>query len=256
MAKKTFFAPAVGALVAALLFGSTSVAAPPASQPLYRWPAHTVEQRYAGQVVRTWQKYDKSRHPLAYLTFDDGPDVQTPHILDTLARFKARATFFVVGSRIQDPWGVKLVRREALLGNGIGNHTWDHPNLRNLSLSDVRWELFTTSNQIIYDVKAKDVCYRPPYGSYNTSIVAMAGRMGKPTIFWSVDTGDWTGLYAVHIADRVISQRHPGMIVLMHDGVANSAATAKALPSIIVGLRNAGYRLGVMCLPVKKIGVR
>lgn len=252
MRKNIYFASIAGMVLATIFSVSVSFAASTVPPPLYKWPKRTVEQQYAGQVVRTWQKYDNTGHPLAYLTFDDGPGVQTPYILNTLARFKARATFFVVGSRVQDPWGQKVLRREAKLGNGIGNHTWGHPNLLSLDMRDVRWELITTSNQITHDIKAKDVCYRPPYGNYNSSIVTMGGRMGKPTIFWSLDTQDWTGIYAFQITERIISQRHPGMIVLMHDGVANSPATAKALPGIIVGLRNAGYHLGVLCLPVQK----
>lgn len=176
------------------------------------------------------------------LTFDDGPSPDyTASILTTLEQTHTPATFFVVGSNVQQY--PDLVRRAANDGFSLGIHTWDHPYMTRLTSQQREWELAATA-QAIHNVLGANYCvrfWRPPFGDYDTAVVSQASALGLSTVTWDVDPQDWAEPGVKTIVDRVLSAVHPGAIILLHDGYHSRWQTAQALPLIIKGLKRLGY---------------
>jgi peptidoglycan/xylan/chitin deacetylase (PgdA/CDA1 family) len=173
-------------------------------------------------------------HRLA-LTFDDGPRRWTAPILRELNDTHARATFFEEGRHVP---GNQSVMREILhSGDEIGNHsTWHHafPGPADLARTD----------RLIYGATGFEPClFRPPYGLLTHHVIAGAARDGLQTILWSVDSLDDKEPGVRAIDREVIDHAHAGAIVLMHDGGANRRQTVAAVPQVVRGLRERGYRL-------------
>jgi len=98
-------------------------------------------------------RVDCRRERCVALTYDDGPGLPTPRLLDVLRRHHARATFFVVGEMVQQHPGT--ARRIARAGHAVGVHTWDHSDLCSLPARQVRSQLARTA-QIMWDVDTAD----------------------------------------------------------------------------------------------------
>ena len=151
---------------------------------------------------------------LIALTFDDGPDTaDTPRLLDGLKERDIQVTFFVQGQFAQNAKG--LVARAYAEGHEIGSHTWDHPNLAELSLAEVERQ-FQRSYDLLDTICGEGTEYliRPPYGITTESIREM---IGAPLIHWSVDTRDWETLNAYSVRDAILNEAYDGAIVLLHD---------------------------------------
>lgn len=175
------------------------------------------------------------------LTFDDGPSPdRTETMLSTLEQTHTPATFFVVGASAQTR--PNLIAREAADGFAIGIHTWDHPYMTKLTPAQRAWEVASTA-QAIHAALGAHYClryWRPPFGDYNSQVVAQTQAMGLTTVTWSVDPQDWSNPGVSVIVQRVLSAARPGSIILLHDGYFNRNETAQALPQIIQGLRARG----------------
>lgn len=169
------------------------------------------------------------------LTFDDGPGPGTETILDTLKQYNARATFMVVGSRVAG-WA-PMLQREVAEGHDIGNHTWDHGDLTNMSIADAQSEVNRTQQAVIEVTGKRPFMVRPPYGSYNAAVL---NAIGLPFILWSVDPNDWKDRDADIVYQRVMAAAKPGAIVLSHDLYPT---TAQAYQRIIPDLISQGYTL-------------
>ena len=153
--------------------------------------------------------------PVVALTFDDGPDpIYTPRLLDVLARYRARATFFMIGARAQcQP---DLVARVASEGHVIGNHSWDHPSFPLISRDEKRQPVLACA-QAVSPPGAK--LFRPPYGDLDFDSWLEINKMGYEVVAWRVDPHDWDDSPAPRIAQTVLRRLHPGAIVLLHDGL-------------------------------------
>lgn len=177
------------------------------------------------------------------LTFDDGPDNQsTMKILDLLKQYEAKATFFVVGSRVeQHP---DIVSRERQEGHEIGNHSYTHPPFHNINGNKLSSELNQTQKAILDATGIKSVLFRPPGGSYNESIVRTSKDFGMLTVLWSwhQDTLDWRKPGVNKIVKKVLDNARNGDIVLMHDFVPNSTQTVEALAIILPELQKRGFK--------------
>ena len=154
-----------------------------------------------------------------WLTFDDGPEPgPTDKVLDVLAKHEIPASFFVIGRKVERN-GTKLLERMVKDGHLVGNHTFTHPHLAELTESQVRKEIEDCQKQIDSFMKGERLM-RPPYGSRNEMVDRVVEEMGFDQVMWSVDTNDWrrenrpdkwvqVGLEAL--------KRQQESVVLMHD---------------------------------------
>ncbi len=172
------------------------------------------------------------------LTFDDGPGDYTPALLDELAARGVHATFFVLGSQVQKHPDV--VTRMAAEGHVVGNHSWSHPKLTNLSAADAGSEIDGTTSVIQQVTGTTPTLVRPPYGASNDTVLAVLAARGDAAIMWSVDTEDWRNRDIGITTQRAMAGAAPGAIILMHD---IHLSTVQAVPGIIDQLLAAGYTL-------------
>src|SRR5271166_2971323 len=177
------------------------------------------------------------------LTYDDGPnDACTEQLLDTLARYNVRATFFVIGRFVRERG--ELTRRIHAAGHLIGNHTFTHPVLLFKSPSRVREELAST-NAAIEDALGEKVRYfRPPHGSRRPDVLRTAHDLGLTSVMWNAMGFDWKPTtpetILANLDDGIRRNRRGsrGSNLLLHDGghvrigqdrTATVAATAALL---------------------------
>ncbi|GAB2669572.1 polysaccharide deacetylase family protein [Kribbella swartbergensis] len=174
------------------------------------------------------------------LTFDDGPDpVYTPQILDVLAKYDAKATFFEVGRNVvKHP---ALTKRIHAAGHSVQNHTWTHADLRTLSAAAFRTQILSTDRAISAHTGQVPRCLRPPYGGFNPAVTQRAKALGKDLIVWHVDSRDWTKPGTAAIVKRVLTGVRNGSVILLHDGGGNRSQTVAALPAILTTLKAQGY---------------
>jgi peptidoglycan-N-acetylglucosamine deacetylase len=183
---------------------------------------------------------------VVYLTFDDGPSPDwTPQVLQLLARYRARATFFVLGrSAAAYP---ELIRRAYAAGHGIGNHTWNHRRLTGLTGARLAAEVGATSAAIQRITGAPVRCLRPPYASVDAASARRIRALGLRLVLWDIDTNDWRRPGVGAIAGRVLRRVGSGDVVLLHDGGGNRSQTLAALEQVLAGLSARGFRFGALC---------
>ena len=172
---------------------------------------------------------------LIALTFDDGPhSAVTSRILDTLEKHGAKATFFIVGNRVDSCKNV--VKRAHNIGCEIGSHTWSHKNLSKLTVSQMQEEMKKSAYAISAVTGVPVKIMRPPEGGYNDTVKK---NIQYPMIMWSVDSNDWKYRDAKKDYDAVMNTVFDGAIILMHDLYP---ATAEAVEKLIPDLMAKGYK--------------
>ncbi|WP_035795677.1 polysaccharide deacetylase family protein [Kitasatospora mediocidica] len=180
--------------------------------------------------------------PRVALTFDDGPDpVHTRRVLEILERYGARATFFCVGLHVAAL--PEEVRRIAGAGHEVGNHTWSHPFLFDLTPGQLREQLDRTTEAVAQVTGQAPTRFRPPYGSLNPEVLTTLERHPSTLTLWDVDSRDWSRPGPERIAATVLDAAGPGSVVLLHEGAGDRGQTVQALPSIIEGLLERGLEL-------------
>lgn len=200
---------------------------------------------YPGQIIHFPNKNmvymgDSSKKRIA-LTFDDGPDdTYTPQILEILKQKGVKATFFVMGERARKhPEQLRKIHKE---GHVIGNHTWDHPNLTELSDQQLNENIQSTSAEIEKITGVEPELFRPPFGEIEDRQLEMLNEQGYRSIMWTADSKDWTGITEDEIVSKVMQDASPGVIVLQHNyHLSGNFETVEALPRIIDQLRAQGY---------------
>jgi peptidoglycan/xylan/chitin deacetylase (PgdA/CDA1 family) len=170
--------------------------------------------------------------PYVALTFDDGPNPETtPKLLDLLAAHHAKATFFVIGKRVvQYP---QIFLREVHEGHEIGNHSWSHPRLLEISDPAVREELQKADAVIRKVTGVSPVLMRPPGGALSVRQAQWIEReFGYRTILWDVHGFDWIrpSPSPEAIAERIVEGVHPGAVIVCHDTLPT---TIEAIPAIL-----------------------
>ncbi|MFC5402175.1 polysaccharide deacetylase family protein [Cohnella soli] len=206
-------------------------------------PAKKSRQYYEAHRDIVWEVPMKEK--LIALTFDDGPNPRTtPQILDLLAQNEAKATFFVVGKRMER--FPDIVRREALEGHEVANHTYSHAYFtKGFSPKKLVEELQLTQAKID-DLTGKHCqWFRPPGGFYDDKVINTVRGQGYTVILWSwhQDTKDWLAPGTDRIVNKVLKNARNGDIVLMHDHVDGSVQTVQALRKILPELRKRGYKM-------------
>ncbi|MFI7598097.1 bifunctional polysaccharide deacetylase/glycosyltransferase family 2 protein [Actinoplanes sp. NPDC049681] len=203
------------------------------------------------------------------LTFDDGPDPRwTPRILDVLARYRAHATFFEVGSQVNEH--PELARRVLAEGHEIGSHTFSHAAVAGLGERRLDAELTLTANAVAAATGRRPVLLRPPYSSVPDAVTLAehrahqrAAQAGYLLVLTDLDTGDWRrpGTDAIVAAAR--PEGDAGAVVMMHDSGGDRAQTVAALDRLIPALQAKGYRfvtvsegLGLAAMPAAGTGQR
>ncbi len=192
---------------------------------------------------RLGYRHVATRRAAVALTFDDGPDPQfTPTVLDLLAAHHAQATFFVVGTRVQEH--PDLVRRAVAEGHEVANHTLAHERLDRLDRAGVRAQFeggAAALTALDLGPSARPRLVRPPFGFEGPASRAelLAGR-------WEV--ARWNGCLERHLlrdavgegAARLAAGARPGDVLLAHDGGADRTTTVDALPDLLTALAQQG----------------
>ncbi len=175
--------------------------------------------------------------PMIALTFDDGPGYNkaSKRILDTLEKYNAKATFFMVGRNAAAHPG--NIKRKVRLGMELGNHTWNHAHYgRNVTESDIS----KASNAISDICGLYPTAFRSP-GGMTTDLIKNECRKEKmPIYYWSIDTQDWLSRDADKVYDSVMNNVSDGDIILMHEIYTS---TADAVKRMVPKLIEKGYQL-------------
>jgi cellulose synthase/poly-beta-1,6-N-acetylglucosamine synthase-like glycosyltransferase/peptidoglycan/xylan/chitin deacetylase (PgdA/CDA1 family)/spore germination protein YaaH len=201
--------------------------------------------------------YGYQPHKLA-LSFDDGPDATwTPRILDVLKKYNVKGTFMVIGQEGQDNIG--LLKRYIREGHEIGNHTFTHPDISEISQRQVELELNLTERLFGAELGLQPLFFRPPYSvdqDPDTNDQAAPAyriqQMGYTIVGNKIDTNDWdqhprktpqeiVASVLQQIQDMKDRPDFRGSIILLHDGGGDRSATVAALPLLITTMRAKGY---------------
>ncbi|AGL14821.1 polysaccharide deacetylase family protein [Actinoplanes sp. N902-109] len=175
------------------------------------------------------------------LTYDDGPNPSnTNTLLSTLRSNNVRATLFNIGQNAAANPG--LVAAEVSAGMWIGNHSYTHPHMLNLSSAQMSSELSRTQSAIQSGGGPAPKIFRPPYGETNATLQSAASALGLRTVTWDVDSQDWNGASTAQIV-QAASTLSNGQLILMHDQYATTIA---AIPQIVAGLTNRGLCAGMI----------
>jgi peptidoglycan-N-acetylglucosamine deacetylase len=177
---------------------------------------------------------------VVHLTFDDGPNSTfTPQILDLLARYDAQAVFFAIGQQIGG--GRAVIDRMVADGHRLGNHSWSHPSLAELSRPAFDQEIGRTQQAIAAATGAGASCLRPPYGAMSSQTRAWAAEVGLEVVLWDIDLQDWARPGVASIVGSVVDYARPGDVVLFHDGGGNREQTVAAMEQILAQLSDRGF---------------
>ena len=208
----------------------------PAAQPAIDLPLMNLPEQEAvrDEAVR---RVDPDK-PMIALTFDDGPGPGTRRILRALESVDGRATFCMVGDRVNDY--AQTARMVAEQGSEIATHTLSHPNLAKLSAGEVRAELEQSIAAIEQVTGVRPGVLRPPYGSTSEDVQQICREMGVVIANWNVDTEDWRVRDADAILNHVLDNARDGAIVLCHDLYPETAA---AMEQAVEALAAQGYQL-------------
>ena len=193
------------------------------------------------------------------LSFDDGPDPKwTPKILDILKQKNVKGTFMMIGAEAQENIG--LMQRVQREGHEIGNHTYFHPDISQISNNQIDFEVKLTERLFASKLGVQPLYFRPPYDideepdtDKQTEPVLRVQQLGLTIVGNKIDTHDWEQIKKspAEISQIVLEQldnmKHKpqfrGSIILLHDGGGDRSATVAALPGLIDSLRAHGYNI-------------
>ncbi len=185
------------------------------------------------QTIRGNVRVIDPSKPMIALTFDDGPSEETDRILAVLAEYDQRATFCVIGNKVESY--ADVIKRTIAGGNEIASHTWNHKKLTELSASGIRSQLERTSQAVAdvtggYQIKV----LRPPYGSFNKTLRSVCADLGLVIAEWEIDTLDWSTRNATKTYNAIMKGAKDGVIILCHDLYQTTAdAVERAIPDLV-----------------------
>jgi len=189
--------------------------------------------------------YLNTKDRVIALTFDDGPNATTtPKLLDVLNKYNIKATFFLQGSNIEK--NRSLAQRIVTEGHAIGNHSYSHQRLIFKTPSFIHSEISKTDDLIVSIGAIKPIYFRPPFGAKLVVLPLVLNQMKKRLVTWtycpqSQYDQEFSGDL---VANQVIENLHPGVIILLHDGRSdNSDELVKAVEKIIIkSIIDQGYK--------------
>jgi peptidoglycan/xylan/chitin deacetylase (PgdA/CDA1 family) len=177
------------------------------------------------------------------LTFDDGPaSAPTEKVLAVLASHGVRATFYLNGQGIEEHFSA--AQRIVQAGHEVGNHTYTHPVMLGLSQERIRTEIERTDAQIRRAGFTGEIHFRSPYGKKYVALPYYLARTNRKNIFFDVEPESFPEVAgeAERITEHVLERARPGSIILLHVMSRARAESLEAVPRIIEGLHQKGYR--------------
>ena len=228
----------------------------------------TIPSQYLSVISETMDSYPLSYTVAQYgyntrkvaITFDDGPDpTWTPKVLDILKAKNVKGTFFMIGEVAQD--NVSVMQRVFREGHEIGNHTFTHPDISEISLRQVDLQLNLTERLFASKLGVNPVYFRPPYSidqepdtNDQAAPVDHIQNLGYVIVGNKIDTSDWDEhprKSPQEIVESVFQQVNDmgskpwmrGSVILMHDGGGDRSPTVAALPILIDALRAHGFEI-------------
>lgn len=198
------------------------------------------------------KKYDayyaeNTDEKVLYLTFDAGfENGNTPAILDALKKHNVPATFFVVGTYVEN--NPDLIKRMKEEGHIVGNHTYHHPDMSQIATKEAFEKELKDVETPYQEITGEEMTkfYRPPQGKYNENNLQMAKDMGYHTFFWSLAYVDWyenDQPTKEEAFDKLLGRIHPGAIVLLH---STSKTNAEILDELLTKWEEMGYTFGTL----------
>ncbi|MGN0159234.1 MAG: polysaccharide deacetylase family protein [Brotaphodocola sp.] len=189
----------------------------------------------SAQTEASGRQIDPSR-PMVALTYDDGPQPSVGNrIMDCLAKYGGKATFFLVGERV--PGFASEVQRMAAEGHEVANHTQNHVYLQKASAGTIQSQVAQCNATLLAASGVTPALMRLPGGNHNATV---RSNVNMPMIQWSIDTLDWKTRNADATVNAVLSQVKDGDIVLMHELYSQTAdATERIVPELV----NRGFQL-------------
>lgn len=176
--------------------------------------------------------------PMVALTFDDGPSMHTERLLDVFEEYGGSGTFFVLGYLIDGK--EEILTRAVQDGHELGNHSFDHSQLTNLSDEQLTDQIMKT-RALIYSATGYDTkIMRPPYGAYNEDVLRVGATLDTSFVNWSLDTLDWKTRNADAVYNSIMNTVKDGDIILCHD---LHGTTVDAMERVIPALIDEGYQL-------------
>lgn len=160
-----------------------------------------------------------------------------PEILNILNENKVKATFFIEGKWAKE--NTNLVKMIDEQGHTIGNHAYNHPDMARLSYKENADQIIQTNHVIEAIIGKTPKWFAPPSGSYTNEVVEAAHHLEMETILWTVDTIDWRNPSVSVMVNRVITNIHPGAMVLMHP----TSPVVNGLDQMITEIKGLGYQL-------------
>ena len=175
-----------------------------------------------------------------YLTFDDGPTPETTDwVLDQLAAFNAKATFFCIGKNIEA--NPKIFRRLQEEGHGIGNHTYNHLKGWATNTKDYLVNVKECDKAMVaHSINSK--LFRPPYGRIKIRQIKSLQYLGYKIVMWNVLPVDWSNeITPEECSSYVLNNAKKGSIVVFHDSVKASRNMQYALPKVLQHFTKKGF---------------
>lgn len=161
-------------------------------------------------------------------------------ILETLKKNNVHASFFLEGRWVKE--NPELAKMIVEAGHEVGNHSYTHPDMKQISSVRIREEIVKT-NEVIKATTGEEVVWlAPPSGSYREEVVKIASEYKLGTVMWSVDTIDWQKPTPAQLINRVMGKVHKGAMILMHP----TDSTAKALDELIKRIKLEKYEINTV----------
>lgn len=184
-----------------------------------------------------------TREKEVYLTFDDGPTPEiTEWVMDQLALYNAKATFFCIGKNIEE--NPDIFKKILQNGHSIGNHTYNHLNAWKTNSKTYLSNTKKTEESILklYPDFAKHKLFRPPYGKFTPSLINQLKRSNYNIIAWDIISEDYDkNLPPEKVFNNVKNNISPGSIIVFHDSVKAFNNLEPVLPAVLYFLKEQGY---------------
>ncbi len=177
-----------------------------------------------------------------FLTFDGAPHPpNTNKLLDVLSKYNVKATFFIEGHRMEKEW--PCAKRIIDEGHAIGNHSYNHPDFKTLSLQQCIEEVESADDIIQKKLGIKTPLLRPPNGSISPEAAKYFEDKGYKIMLWSYSVKDWTSREASETAERILDGlKEDEAIIVLHDHVE---LNPQVLEIVLPVIKERGYEFAI-----------